>query len=753
MIRIRSWFEAHRSFILLLLLFVSFRLLVLFLLHPGGFITNYSEFDFYYAWGQLLPLGHQPFVDLWSAYPPLISALVLPIFEAASRIPPWVEPRLFFVTLFGLELLLFEIGNLILIYRLAQRLPSQNHGLPPSTSLTLTHPAVLYALLFAPLQSMLGFIDCIPLFFLLLGIDLLTNPRRGLWLLSPVAIALGFLSKLTPIILVPIALQWLLSQSQAKKIQKSDPSLSSTPSRTSLQSLLYPLLYCLLTFAAIVAVGYPLVHGNLELGLSSLRIQSIRPPWQSIWALIDGYYGFGLVPIDMRNLQGLRTYQWRSAIPWSVVTIGFGLVYGWLYTRRFAWQQLRTVLGFTGVSLIGLLLYSKGWSPQFLVWVVAFVVLLLPTLRGISIVILLTLLNFVESFVYLILLPEQRWLLWATVIGRTLLLLILAVDFLCEIWPQEKFAHLLASLNRRVTWGVFTSFVIVSIIGWPKMVESYWQGRLTNHPCPGVVETLQAEAGWPNRTIVTNRVENWQQLYPWLRTQYNFVVVDRYGIADSQPAGVVDDEVRKVTMEKIPDGEFWYVGRGPEDVFLIDLPNQIGTDTATYDLVDLENREVAPWNGESQWSRCVVMRLFKYSSPANTRTVQPEKPYGLLNGTIRLLNVAQSEAKLGGDFRFVLYWQKWLPIEASYTVFTQLLDGSGKVVAQQDNLPVNGLAPTNTWNSPVIRDPYVLHLPSELQPGTYQLYVGMYDAALNRLPVQLPDGSTADHIAVPVEVH
>ena len=166
MIRIRAWFEKQRAFLLLLLLFTSFRLFALLLLRPGGFITSYSEFDFYYAWGQLLPMGHQPFVDMWSTYPPLISALVLPVFELSSRIPPWVEPRLAFVTLLGLELLLFEIGNLILIYRLAQRLAiTQSDVAFSSTSLNLTHPAVLYALLFAPLQTMLGFIDSIPLFF------------------------------------------------------------------------------------------------------------------------------------------------------------------------------------------------------------------------------------------------------------------------------------------------------------------------------------------------------------------------------------------------------------------------------------------------------------------------------------------------------------------------------------------------------------------------------------------------------------
>ena len=34
--------------------------------------------------------------NLWTAYPPLFPAVMLPLFELASRIPPWIEPRLFF---------------------------------------------------------------------------------------------------------------------------------------------------------------------------------------------------------------------------------------------------------------------------------------------------------------------------------------------------------------------------------------------------------------------------------------------------------------------------------------------------------------------------------------------------------------------------------------------------------------------------------------------------------------------------------
>ncbi len=124
--RLRTIYHRHQAFFLLCLLFVSFRLLTILLFRPGGFITDFSDFDFYYTWGQLTPMGYHAYDNLWTAYPPLFPAVMLPVFELSSRIPLWVEPRLFFHVLFGLVLLAFESGNLVLIYRLAGKLEIGN---------------------------------------------------------------------------------------------------------------------------------------------------------------------------------------------------------------------------------------------------------------------------------------------------------------------------------------------------------------------------------------------------------------------------------------------------------------------------------------------------------------------------------------------------------------------------------------------------------------------------------------------------
>jgi 4-amino-4-deoxy-L-arabinose transferase-like glycosyltransferase len=83
-----------------------------------------------------------------------------------------------------------------------------------------------------------------------------------------------------------------------------------------------------------------------------------------------------------------------------------------------------------------------------------------------------------------------------------------------------------------------------------------------------------------------------------------------------------------------------------------------------------------------------------------------------------------------------LEWQATAPIQTDYTIFVQLLDASGQVVAQVDQPPLAGRAPTSTWRTgEIFADPY------QLPPVTNwrQLIVGLYDATGRRLRLQTPN--------------
>ncbi len=721
--RLRRLYRRHEIFALILLLFVSFRVLAILLFRPGGFVTDFSDFDYYYAWGELEAMGHRTWVDLWSVYPPLFPALMLWAFRLAAALPRWVEPRLFFHAILSGALLLFDAGNLVLLYRLARKLgqdapldPPVREG--PSLPIGLRAP-LLYALFFAPVYILLGWFEVMPLFFLLLGMDLLLGPAPWGWLGSAVAAGLGFLTKLTPALLVPVAIRWLGARLswEAARHQWFRPGSSG--------SLLRPGLYVALFLTTVLLGAAPFVRQNPSLALAVFRIQAIRPPWQSLWALLDGYTSFGWVPLDLRNLQGLEGLLWQSRLPWGWITLAFALLYLWLYTRPFAWERPRTVVAFTGLSLAWLFLYSKGWSPQFAVWLLAFIALLLPNLRGVLVAVALMALNFVEADVYLILLPDETWLLWATVLIRTGLLLLLAGEFLGQIWPQPLTRARLARISALATWILLGVTLLGGILAAPRLAQAYSQRRLAEHPCPGAVTFLTQEAEWPNRLVVAEQIQVWHAFYPWLRREYAFRILDRYGV-DQDPAQVVAQGLAPLARQD----EFWWIQMDDPDGGPLYAPEL---------FPDLRIRLIQ----EQSFGACTVARAVPL--PA-----QPLATVDVAGGPILLLKAALDQPSPGEALRLVLYWQAQAPVQESYTVFTQLLDEQGRLVAQQDNLPVTGLAPTDTWQPGLpIRDPYRLAIPPDTSPGRYRLLVGLYTQE-GRRPLLLTDGRQREFVEIPL---
>jgi hypothetical protein len=148
---------------------------------------------------------------------------------------------------------------------------------------------------------------------------------------------------------------------------------------------------------------------------------------------------------------------------------------------------------------------------------------------------------------------------------------------------------------------------------------------------------------------------------------------------------------------------------------------------------------------EAQFGACRVVRVMQV-------TQAPLAVAQVAGGPIYLAGVALDSAKVGAALHLVLYWQAATPVTESYTVFVHLLDAAGQLVAQQDNLPVTGLAPTDTWQPrTLIRDPYRLAVPETAAPGTYQLQVGLYTAA-GRVSLTTAAGTNVDHLSYAVEV-
>ncbi|HEX7594365.1 MAG TPA: hypothetical protein VF429_09360, partial [Anaerolineae bacterium] len=78
----------------------------------------------------------------------------------------------------------------------------------------------------------------------------------------------------------------------------------------------------------------------------------------------------------------------------------------------------------------------------------------------------------------------------------------------------------------------------------------------------------------------------------------------------------------------------------------------------------------------------------------------------------------------GASFTVVLYWRASQPIAQDFNVLVQLVDASGRVVAQQDGAPAEGNYPTSQWrDGDLIVDAHELKV--DAAPGAYTLVAGM----------------------------
>ncbi|MDI7276904.1 MAG: glycosyltransferase family 39 protein, partial [Anaerolineae bacterium] len=92
-----------------------------------------------------------------------------------------------------------------------------------------------------------------------------------------------------------------------------------------------------------------------------------------------------------------------------------------------------------------------------------------------------------------------------------------------------------------------------------------------------------------------------------------------------------------------------------------------------------------------------------------------------------------AEVRTGQALLLPLCWRVEGPVSTSYSVFVHLYDQAGKLWAQNDGLPVNGLKPfPHLAPRELVADQRALWLAPELPPGHYALAVGLYDPSTGR---------------------
>jgi hypothetical protein len=478
----------HREFVLVLILAVALRAMAVLVFRPGGYLGEMSDFSYYRLLLSMTNQGYYPLVHFWTEYPPVFPWLMVGLYRLSLLIPPWVEPGTWFYLLLSMVLVAVDAGNLIVLYAIGRRLFGSDRR--------ATRICWIYTALLVPILTVFGWFDGLALLFLLLAV-LFTLDQRPI--AAGLAAGVGFMTKLVPIAALPAAFL----------------HLSRPPQRVKL--LIAVALVVLLIAAPFLATGP-------EYLLQSLKSPVIRSTWETVWALIDGYYSYGVAGgVDRFDPQMAGGAQHPTQLPWLAITIAFCLFYLYLFTRRVDWRDARRVVAFTALTQNLLTLYFKGYSPQFLIMLLPFVLLLIGGWRGIAYVLLLSAINLVEYPIYFVMLPDQHWLLAGTVLTRTLILVILSVEYAAQVYSWRVSERVWS----RLAAGVTVLVAVLALVGAVAGLRAYAQGRYEASPHRPAMEALKDQAE-PGTTIVVGDQTTYEQLYPFLHAGFRLAEIETF---------------------------------------------------------------------------------------------------------------------------------------------------------------------------------------------------------------------------------
>jgi hypothetical protein len=379
--------------LLLPMLYFFGRILLFLGLIPND-LHGFGDFPTYFGWAGL---KGWPFFDYWVEYPPIFPFLNAGIFKLASGQQ--------FLYDFLLVLLISLAGAACIwaFQRIATRLYGERAGWIRT---------VIYFAVLAPLPYTWWYYEPLPLVCMLLGIDW---AQRKEDLKAGVAIGLGILTKWFPIFLLPAIWRYL-------------------PRRRAWQVILLALGLTIVVVGGLYAVS-PRMTG------ASLSSQPGRNSWQTVWALIDGNNNTGeYILLDERtDPAAARIVRGNPAKIPTLLTLAIFLGIGlWLFLRIRATDD-RSMIAFIGITWAIFFLWSPGWSPQWILYLIPLILLTLPHEKGMFMVILLSLVTLFEwPFVLTHHLYAGMWLI---VPARMALLVWLIVQWQA-ITRQERLAPL-----------------------------------------------------------------------------------------------------------------------------------------------------------------------------------------------------------------------------------------------------------------------------------------------------------------------
>jgi hypothetical protein len=377
--------------------------------HPAG------DLYLYYQMVDLAQRGLHPFIDYWSEYPPLFPLLLVGLQHAIGPLA-WADEASFTHAYYAVMSLVYA-ANLFLVWDLARI----GHGTRTS------HWAVVMFACCPPIAWFtLGWFDGLALLLLLLGMRaLLARGARR----AGVLIALGILTKIFPGVLLLVA--------------------PATLGRRGTLRLVVAMSVVLV----VVLLPLAILRSDL-LGATAVSMLT-RPPWETLPALLAGDYVYGvLAPLtDRLTVDSARStpgpYSGMTLIL-QLLTALTALAAAWYRTRR---GNLRAtdLYALVAFGLCALLLGNKGFSPQYLVWLLPLLPLVWPNRIGILYMLVFSIYAYIYFQFWLgdvigyyqldtVTVDQVARTAWLSVLTRTTLLVVLGSHLLVTVLRPASYA-------------------------------------------------------------------------------------------------------------------------------------------------------------------------------------------------------------------------------------------------------------------------------------------------------------------------
>jgi hypothetical protein len=354
---------------------------VLLLSLPIDGLRGYGDFVHFY---RLAGMG-LPFIDIWVEFPPIFPAVSALLYQLTGLREHAYDYLLVIL------LTLCDAANIAIFVRLTKRLYPAGSG---------WLRAAIYMAILTGLAYGWWFFDPLAVLFLLLSVLWLVE---GHAVRTGFALSLGALTKWFPLLLLPVV--W--------KVR---------PARQALKITAIALLMVVLVYAGLYLLAP-------EMTRASLFAQGSKGSWETVWALLDGNFQTGNFGPEIERYDPQSAYLARGGparIPPWLTLIPFAVLGGWLWWKA-RLNGDRPAIAFLGLTWCLFLLWSPGWSPQWVLYLLPVVLLVLAEREAVLMALALVFINLLEW--PLLLSRGYNWGLWLTIPLRTLLLILLAIEF------------------------------------------------------------------------------------------------------------------------------------------------------------------------------------------------------------------------------------------------------------------------------------------------------------------------------------